>query len=757
MRKKSLFLFLFSAIFFLRPGKIFAYVNIINDWSGPTLNKIQENFGSSAFVVVAADPNNQDLINAINSYSFNWVIRGHSHWLQIGTEMLNNPQSAAGQWAGFLSQINKPVYFEPWNEPARLDIECGNLSLQECAGRIKNYLNALAGALPENARLTTPAFDPYHPNTPELIRLLGGAGFFSSYPFQAVSIHVYSPEKAANYQQISQEWGANINRFLFTETGVLTNGESGAPVYEERALCDMYCNQIQGKTVVDFWRSQGNVIGWALFSFAPGDHAGVWDLWDAQCVIDALKGSCHCDDCQEKQGSRAALRSPCPEPIVLDEYRHCFGFNPIVCPALPQFSDCRQNKAGGESEAEILGNRERYEQRTNLGFDFSGAISGSPPAEPVTAEFDDYGYSPVRKTISNFFLSVANYFSGATPASVFGEFFNNPGGAITSLRLPVARRLPFSWNRAIMNSYVHCVLEKRCPDTPIGYANLEENGKVFCHASKVRDTARPVYVSEIGCSNTSRTLEAITQTEDGAWNISQRAFTPEQIEFCENRYGPGHAQVERITGGDYLRDFSGFPPEAYQFCEHWSGNRFWALMTPIAGGVLPSMVASFVEAGAGPERELPQGYGSIANPTRPNLSLSIWNALMPRERTVELSTAESLPQAQGEIREGSEENRSSASTITTLINWFRGVSLTFLNTNNQSVNLQTGVNTYDFFNRQGNELSEFFKYSIPRKFQNEEASPYQMTREGGSEAPDVIDEEYPIFWSFLRPYKWRDF
>ncbi len=303
MKKFSIFLLSITTCYLLSVVKTFAYVNIINDWSGNTINKIQEHFGDGALVVVAADPKSDALVNVINSSSFNWVIRGHSHWLPIGDKMLNNPQEAANIWANFLKKINKTVYFEPWNEPARLDTECGNLSLQECGSRVKKYINTLASVLPSNAILTSPAWDPYHPNTPTMVGLL------ENIPYSVISMHIYSPGMARNYRNKLGELGvrgAGSLPVVLTETGALENGESGPPTYQENDLCNMYCAGADGQTVVDFWQSQ-NIIGWAIFSFAPGDYSGSWNLWDADCVIDALKGDCHCDTC--KSGGKPSLRS----------------------------------------------------------------------------------------------------------------------------------------------------------------------------------------------------------------------------------------------------------------------------------------------------------------------------------------------------------------------------------------------------------------------------------------------------------------
>ena len=81
MKKFLLSIFLLTTSYFLLATVTHSQVNIINDWSGSTINNIRANFGDDAFVVVAADPNSDVLVDVINANNFNWVIRGHSHWL----------------------------------------------------------------------------------------------------------------------------------------------------------------------------------------------------------------------------------------------------------------------------------------------------------------------------------------------------------------------------------------------------------------------------------------------------------------------------------------------------------------------------------------------------------------------------------------------------------------------------------------------------------------------------------------------------
>jgi len=288
MRKFLIFLFsLFTIHYSLFTIKSSAYVNVIERWDGPTIQKIQENFGNNAWVVAVGSPDNDLFAQTINAYSFNWIIRGHAHWLPIGQEMFENPESAAQKWNQFFQKLNKKIYFQPWNEPTSIDPECQGESLKKCVPRIVRFINALNTS---KIRLTTPAFDPHNQeNTAaELIKLMKESGLDFS-KFKVITMNVYNPDLAKTYHQDLTNWGfPNPDLpIVFTESGLLS--------YHAYDICqNMYC-----AGVIEQWQSDPQVIGWAIFSEYHG-----WNLWSNQCVIDALKGDCHCETCELNGGKK---------------------------------------------------------------------------------------------------------------------------------------------------------------------------------------------------------------------------------------------------------------------------------------------------------------------------------------------------------------------------------------------------------------------------------------------------------------------
>jgi len=334
--RKIIFGFWILLLCFL-PQKVRAYVNIIENWDGATINNIQENFGSNAFVVVAGDPYNDALAQVINNYSFTWVIRGHSHWLSIGQKMWTDPEGAAADWNTFLRKINKPVYFEPWNEPTSIDPECQGQPLEPCMVIVNRFINALRSGLPGNIILTTPSIDPHNgENTASrMIQLLGDLS-----RFQAISYHVYSPDLAKDGMAAAlSAAGLPPMDVVITESGIISGG---GVVYTARPLCEeMYC----GAGVVDYWKGGSSgpypIKGWALFTKEPG--GGAWDLWQHQCVINALKGECDCSLCPE--GGK-------PVEAIIDEFirKHKNPgelLKPVVSRGLPEGPNPSENSRQG--------------------------------------------------------------------------------------------------------------------------------------------------------------------------------------------------------------------------------------------------------------------------------------------------------------------------------------------------------------------------------------------------------------------------
>lgn len=268
-----------------------AQVNVIEHWDTATLERVQQNFGDNAWVIVVGSPNNDGFAEAINNYSFNWVIRGHAHWLtDIGQQMFTAPEAAAAQWNSFFTKLNKEVYFQPWAEPSSIDPECNKQPLESCIPRIVRFINALDTS---KIKLTTPAFDPHNQENPasRVVELMKENGINFNI-FDAAVFHVYSPNLAQQLPQLLSQWGVPSIPIIVAESGILVNGQL---TYEAEPLCeDMYCNG-----VVDYWDSNSQIIGWAMFSNYQG-----WNIWEHQCVIDALKGNCHCETCEDSDESK---------------------------------------------------------------------------------------------------------------------------------------------------------------------------------------------------------------------------------------------------------------------------------------------------------------------------------------------------------------------------------------------------------------------------------------------------------------------
>jgi len=310
MKKKiPIFVSVLTLIYILLPSPIYGHANVIEHWDSGTLQKVQENFGSDAWVIVVGNPNNNGFADVINNYSFNWVIRGHAHWKDIGQKMLSDPEGAAVDWNNFFSKLNKKVYFQPWNEPTSINPECNGMSLEDCVPKIARFINALDTS---KIKLTTPALDPHNQENTvgELINLLKTPPHpVNLNKFQAATINVYSPDLAKQLPSLLSQWGLPSLPIIVTESGII---KGGSVVYQAQPLCeDMFCNG-----VVNFWESNSQIIGWSMFSNYQG-----WNLWRHECVIDALNGNCHCEDCDDSTAvipNEMYNRSGGPEPNVND-------------------------------------------------------------------------------------------------------------------------------------------------------------------------------------------------------------------------------------------------------------------------------------------------------------------------------------------------------------------------------------------------------------------------------------------------------
>lgn len=294
------FLFLlFTVHYSLFTVQCLAYVNIIGNPADAD-NAVAHNLNQ--MIVFAGDPDNPQAIIDVCNKAQVCVIRGHSHWTGTGQLMFGSPEEAAARWNTALKTIaagvSKTIYFEPWNEPTSVNPECNNQNLDKCITIINRFINALH--LPPGVILTTPSIDPHNQenSAAKMIQLLGNLNRFG-----AISFHTYSPETAKDYIKFLKSLGLPNSPVVITESGIVKNGRV---VYEDGPLCEeMYC----GAGVINFWKQHQSgeypIVGWSLFSSGPDQVS--WNLWEHQCVIDALKGNCHCESCVEEKKDVASL------------------------------------------------------------------------------------------------------------------------------------------------------------------------------------------------------------------------------------------------------------------------------------------------------------------------------------------------------------------------------------------------------------------------------------------------------------------
>ncbi len=303
---KKIFLFPILIFIFLLilPNFAFAQVNIID-------NKNQAEFAAnqnlSQVIVYAPQPSDVQGIIEVCQQAQVCVIRGHTNWTNDGnTAIAGQAEIIAQKWADSLDQaagqLGKVIYFEPWNEPMRRDVECNNLTVDRCASRLAEYIQLLRNNITSSrVRITSPAIDMHHPETPAFFNAWGSS-FTNS--FDVYSVHIYAPDigcpSGGRYfkNQLSN-YGVDVGskRFIITESGALNEGNYGNPVYDDKPLCEFYCSDCNGQSLVESWINDNQILGYALFSSGPEGIS--WNLWAADCVKNALKNKCVCESCPE--------------------------------------------------------------------------------------------------------------------------------------------------------------------------------------------------------------------------------------------------------------------------------------------------------------------------------------------------------------------------------------------------------------------------------------------------------------------------
>lgn len=149
MKKKILFLLLFSLFFFLFPQQIFAQNKAgihIGDHFGD-FNKAAGIVGAGGWVVIMACPGDGDKIQQIiwDNPNTNLVIRGHYPGLKPTADL-------AKAWAATLGSLATPgvlnkIYFVPWNEPNQINGDGSKADDWAEPGELNDYINQLSAAL----------------------------------------------------------------------------------------------------------------------------------------------------------------------------------------------------------------------------------------------------------------------------------------------------------------------------------------------------------------------------------------------------------------------------------------------------------------------------------------------------------------------------------------------------------------------------------------------------------------------------------
>jgi len=598
IRKVFWHIVFFLSLIFLAQIKTSAQVNIIHFYDDID-NAVNYELGS--FIVVCGNPENISQIKEVCSQAEICLIRGHQSWTNFGEQMANEPETAAQAWKDALSQLNLPgkrIYFEPWNEPDR-DYECGGKTGQNCADAVNRFINTLlqgsqAPHIVDNIILTTPAIDLHIDPDRELERFGVYSSIISSNPdrFGAVSVHAYSVEAAQKYSDFLNRLGLSGKQVFFSEIGVLKENSlaperlpEDEPIsYLPQDLCNEFCHRAGG--LINFLQNSSGVEGWALFSRSPGNYTGpAFNLWEHQCVIDALKGNCHCQDCQEissddEEGETSASRQ-CK--IAPPSYRVCEGWEPQkpLCDNLPFTSCIRQEAQNKDLQTP---NRHSFFQSISFKVSFENqnvSSDDSPPTEQevVISEIEGSAKNLIQ-VISQSVVNLAQLFLARTSID-FHQFSNSIPAAILTKMPPIAYRLPFNYAKCQRDRSIRSVLKKKKGgknDLWVASACLDlKANKVYATCQKIdkngQDPCRPMFISEFGCFRPTLS-ECDNQN---IFSIKEVPLTQSMENFCRQIYGSGFKDQEKITAdGAYWQKFAELLnqyPALAQLPEHWSGVR----------------------------------------------------------------------------------------------------------------------------------------------------------------------------------------
>lgn len=552
----------------------FAQVNIVERFDGRTIQNIITNFGGDAWVVAIGDPGNQTFVDVVNAYSFRWTIRGHAAWMDIGRTMLDNPIEAAQRWGDFFGQISKPVYFEPWNEPSHPE-ECGNLPLGQCADRIVAFLEALQPYLlaNPNIRLMTPAFDTLNANYPPLISALQARNFFTRFPFEAISYHIYGTDNINSHPAQVASWGVAGLPVIITESGAMVSGRVN---YTTTELCQFY-NQ-----AVPVWQSYTDIQGWALFSFDPTGQFPSWDLWadEAECVRQAIRGEQpDCSTCGQLIGTvgpgldRASL---CPQIPLTGEDRCPVFNNSVDCYYAPNL----QQACNLPISPSRFGDTCTYDLRTQvdvnnpqLNCDETGChevFNG-----PQSASLDeDWNQTGVPRFLANLFFSLSKRPESNLPISQNHQvngfdlaFFRRAiPGDISGARRDIVML------QGVLSHYD----DSQGADFIIGCGFVPAGGRIYAApatsaTASCNEAQRPIYTSELACMNETATYKAI----DSGMRVQFLPFPDEVNDMCDQLYGADRFATGRISPDSEYGQNHNVAGEMGGMLPHIIANELW--------------------------------------------------------------------------------------------------------------------------------------------------------------------------------------
>jgi len=572
MKLVKIFLLTISFFWLLSGSTVLAQVNIIENYQGETIGNINSNFGSNAWVVATGEPENSTFIQVVNTYSFNWVIRGHAAWRSIGQDMISSPEQAAARWHNFFAQINKTIYFEPWNEPEH-PTECGTSSVGECADRIIAYMDALTANLPDNVRLMTPAFDTLHPNHIALIEELTSRGFFSQYPFAAVSYHIYGTSNITSYRQFS--WTENLP-IIITESGALENGQV---TYSPALLCQFY------QQAVPVWQTDSRILSWNLLIINP-ERSSNFNLFapEAQCVVDALVGNFHCQDCQAidtavSGGSFLSRALKC-QPVELQDNYTCGTPNQTTdcfwapnlqqaCNEIRQPADAPYCSYNVYPDVVVTNNGQNCDET-------GCQVAGGENHTANMGESGDWNDNGIPNFLANLVFALIGRPETDLPWGQSNTNLLNAGYDQKSA--PYAATQAEKDKVMIQAVLARGGLPSNGNDFIIGCAfpsgETVDAVALSPNSEGCAPDHRPVYASELACMNETRTYKILTE----GLRIENVPFPDEVNQVCDDYYGAdrfvrgaisptsGYAQEHNISG------------QVMGILPHHAHNRLWRIL-----------------------------------------------------------------------------------------------------------------------------------------------------------------------------------